>query len=249
MDTQTIRQGLYNIKTRAAMMDALIEKGGTVATTIVPLLQDRDEGIRWAVIRILAEIGDEGVIPPLLALLDQSRNVSEVIRALQAITGQDLGDKAIAWREWMVQKQTGNGSIPAGFLSDKDLVVAAIKDLPVTMSGDGQEYAVGVSLPNQRTQNIRIDFSGRDADGQPVVQLTTPCGPAVPEQYEAVLKLNLSIPYGAIGLALLDDTLCFALVHTHLRATAHPEDLAKSIMCLAHHGDSLERKLSPTDNY
>ncbi|MEI6564948.1 MAG: HEAT repeat domain-containing protein [bacterium] len=249
MDTQTIRQGLYNIKSRAATMDALIEKGNEVATAVVPLLQDRDEGIRWAAIRILAEIGDEGVILPLVSLLDQSRNVPEVIRALQTITGQNLGDKAIAWREWALQKQTGNGSLPAGLLSDKDLMAAAIKDLQVTMSGEDQEYVVSVPLPDRRTQNIRIDFSGMDTDGQPVVQLTTPCGPAVAEEYEAVLKLNMTIPYGAIGLALLDDTLYFALIHTHLRATVHPEDIAKAIMCLARHGDSLERALSPKDTY
>ncbi len=248
MDTQTIRQGLYNIKTRATTMDALIEKGGEAAAAVVPLLQDRDEGIRWAAIRVLSEIGDEGALPALINLLDQARNVSEVIQALQTITGQDLGDKAIAWREWMLQKQAAGG-LSKGLLSDKDLMAAAIKGLPITMSGEGQEYVVSVSLPDRRNQNVRIDFSSKDSDGQAVVQLTTPCGPAVPEQYEAVLKLNMGIPYGAIGLALLDDALCFALVHTHLRATIHPEELAKSIMCLARHGDSLERTLSQADNF
>ena len=145
--------------------------------------------------------------------------------------------------------QTENRPLPAGLLSDKDLVGTAIKGLAATMSGGGQEYAVSVTLPDRRAQHIRIDFSGKDTDGNPVVQLTTPCGAALPEHYEEVLKLNMSIPYGAIGLAMLDDTLCFALFHTHLRATVHPEDLAKSIMCLAHHGDSLEQKLSPTDSY
>ena len=249
MDTQTIRQGLYNIKTRAATMDALIERGGEVTPSVIPLLQDRDEGIRWAAIRILGEIGDIDVLPPLLNLLEQSKNISDVIRALQTITGQDLGDKATAWREWVLQKQTRPECLPPGLLSDKDLLTAAIKDLPVAMSGEGQEFVASVSLPDRRKQDIRIDFSSKDTDGQPVVQLTTPCGPAVAEQYEAVLKLNMSIPYGAIGLAMLDDMLCFALVHTHLRATVHPEDIAKSIMCLARHGDQLEQSLSPTDGF
>ena len=248
MDTQTIRNKLYNIKTRAGMMDALIEQGTEGTAAVVPLLQDRDEGIRWAAIRILAEIGDAGALPPLIDLLDQSKNVSEVVRALQAITGQDLGDKAVAWRQWALQEQ-GNGGLSTGLLSDKELMAAAIRDLPVTMNGEGREYVVSVSLPDRRTQNIRIDFAGTDADGQPVVQLTTPCAPAVAEQYEAVLKLNMSITYGAFGLAMLDDTLCFALLHTYLRATVHPEDIAKSIMCLARHGDSLERTLSPKDSF
>jgi hypothetical protein len=245
MDTQTIRQGLYNIKTRATTMDALVEKGREAASAVMPLLQDRDEGIRWAAIRILADIGDESALLPLITLLDLSRNVSDVTQALESITGQSLGDKAIAWREWALQKQ----SAPKGLLSDKDLMAAAIQGLPATMSGEGRDYVVGVSLPDRRTQTIQVDFSGKDADGHPVVQLMTPCGPAVAGQYESALKLNMSIPYGAIGVALMDDTLCFVLVHTHLRATVHPEDIAKSIMCLARHGDSLERALSPADNF
>jgi len=249
MDTQTIRQGLYNIKTRASTMDALIEKGREISSDIVPLLQDRDEGIRWAAIRILAEIGNEDVILPLIHLMEQSKNVSEVIRSLQTITGQNFGDKTAAWRKWATQKKLEKGGLPAELLSDKELMAAAIKDLLVTITGEGQEYVVSVPLPDRRNQNIRIDFSIKDADGHPGVQLTTPCGPAVPEQYEEVLKLNMSIPYGAIGLAMLDDTLFFALVHTHLRATVHPEDIAKSIMCLARHGDALEKTLSPKDNF
>lgn len=248
MNAQSIRQNLYNIKTRAETMDALIEQGAASAAAVVPLLQDRDEGIRWAAIRILAEIGDASAFPPLVDLLDQSRNVSEVVRALQAITGQDLGDEAAAWRAWALQNQEGGGHVP-GILANKDLMAMAIRNLPVTMSGEGHEYVVSVALPDRRTHAIRIDFSGRDTEGEPVVQLTTPCGPAVAEQYEAFLKLNMTITYGAVGLAMLDDTLYFALVHTHLRATVRPEDIAKSIMCLATHGDSLERTLSPKDSF
>lgn len=230
-------------------MDALIETGSGVCAAVIPLLQDRDEGIRWAAIRILAEVGNEGAIPPLIHLMEQSKNVSEVARALQAITGQNLGDKPIAWRKWATQQNLKNGNTPTDTLSDKDLMDEAIKDLLVTLSGEGQEYVVSVPLPDRRNQNVRVDFSIKDTDGHPVVQLTTPCGPAVAAQYEEVLKLNMSIPYGAIGLAMLEDTLFFALVHTHLRATVHPEDIAKSIMCLAQHGDSLERTLSSADKF
>ncbi len=249
MSTQSIRQGLYNIKTRALTMDALIEKGHEASVDVIPLLQDRDEGIRWAAIRVLAEIGNEDAVLPLIHLMEQSKNLSEVIRALQSITGQNLGDKVAAWRKWATQAKLKNANFFSGILADKDLVEAAIKDLVVTVSGEDQEYVVSVPLPERRNQNIRIDFSIKDTEGNPVVQLTTPCGLAVADQYEEVLKLNMSIPYGAIGLAMLDDKLFFALVHTHLRATVHPEDISKSIMCLARHGDSLERGLSSQDNF
>lgn len=248
MNTQAIRQNLYAIKTRAETMDALIEQGADSVAAVIPLLHDRDEGIRWAVIRILAEIGDTSALPPLVELLDQSKNVSEVVRALQAISGQDFGDRAADWRAWALRKQGDGESVP-GLLSDPDLMAAAIRNLPATMSGEGREYVVNVTLPDRRTHAVRIDFSLRDTEGQPVVQLTTPCGPAVAAQYEAVLKFNMSLLYGAFGLAMLDDTLYFALIHTHLRSTVHPEDIAKSIMCLATHGDSMEKSLSSKDQF
>lgn len=230
-------------------MTALTEEGRGAIPAVAPLLQDRNEGVRWAAIRVLADIGDETVLLPLITLLEQSKNAPDVIRTLQAITGQDFGDKPLAWREWVLQQNKEGAGLPAGLLSDKALLAAAIRDLPATLSGDDRDYTVTVTLPDRRAQNIRVDFSGADADGHPVIQLTTPCGAAVPEQYEAALKLNLSIPYGAIGLALLDDVLCFALIHTHLRATAHPADIAGSLMCLARHGDALERAGSTRDTF
>lgn len=249
MNTQAIRQGLYNIKSRATTMDALIESGESSCAAVVPLLQDRDEGIRWAAIRILGEIGNEAAVMPLIHLMEQSKNVSDASQALRLISGQDLGDAPAAWRKWATAKNSGKGGSATGALQDRDLLDAAIRDLLVSLSGEGQEYVVSVPLPDRRAQNIRIDFSCQDADGHPMVQLTTPCGPARADQYEDVLKLNLTIPYGAIGLAMLDNTLFFALVQTHLRATVHPEDIAKSIMCLAKQGDALERTLLARDTY
>lgn len=229
-------------------MDALVEKGRAASALVVPLLQDRDEGVRWAVTRVLGDVGDKEAILPLVSLLEQGVNVSDAVQALRSITGETMGDNAMAWREW-VQRQAGGGTAGEGVLSDQELVKAAIKGLPATMSGGGQEYEINVTLPERRMQSVRIDFSGKDADGSPVVQLITPCGPAVAEHYEVVLKLNMSIPYGAIGLALLDDVQYFALIDTHLRVTVHPQAIAKSIMSLARQGDALERMVSGKDAF
>lgn len=245
MDTNTLRRGLYNIRTRAAAMDEVIASGRDSLARVLPLLQDRDEGIRWAATRILAEIGDESAVLPLVTLLEQSRNTADVVQALKSITGQDLGDKPVAWREWAL----GSAGCGTGLLSDHELVAAALQGLPATSEGSGQEFVVSVTLPERRAQHIRIDFTAKDAEGNAVVQLTTPCGKASHEHYEAALKTNMSISYGAIGLALLDDELCFALTATHLRATIHPASLAKSIMSLARHGDAQERILSPSDAF
>ncbi len=227
-------------------MDQLVEQGKEAVPVVVPLLQDRDEGVRWAAIKVLSEIGGEAAILPLLDQLDQGRNVADVVSALKMLTGQDFGSRGMAWREWLLQAKAGAGTA-AG--SNHDLVRRAVRDLPATVSEDGQEFVVTLNLPGRRTQSIRVDFSARDADGHFMVQLTTPCGAAKPEHYESVLKLNMSLAYGAVALALVEDTLCFALVATHCRATLQPDALAKSLVSLAQHGDALEKRLGQPDTY
>jgi hypothetical protein len=245
MNTEQIRQGLRNIKTRSATIDAVAAEGNAMIDNVLPLLQDRNEGVRWCAIKILSEIGDDRAIGPLIALLEQSKNVTDAANALRAITGKDFGDAAGEWRHWATQDTKISGVI----LSDEDLMAAGTKDLPVTVKREGQLYSVDVSLPDGRSQQIWIDFSCKDPDGHSIIQLCTPCGNADPQKYETVLKLNMSIPYGAIAIASLDDTLCFTVVDSYLRDTVHPEDIAESIMSLARNGDSVEKSLSGEDRF
>lgn len=249
MNTDQIRQGLRNIQTRSATINAVAEKGDIIIDEVIPLLQDRNEGVRWSAIKILSEIGDERAIGPLIALLEQSKNVTDTANALRAITGQDFGDEPGAWRQWVMREPGLGEAAGLGVLSDEDLITTATRDLPVTVSGKGQEYIVNVSLPGGRSQRVWIDLSRKDPNGRPIVQLSTPCGDADQRQYESALKLNMSIPYGAIAIASLDDALCFAVVDTYLRQTVHPEDIANSIMSLAAHGDLVEKSLSREDRF
>lgn len=244
MKTDEIRLGLRNIKTRSGTIDAVVEAGDAVIADVLPLLQDRNEGVRWSAIRILSEVGDARAIGPLVVLLEQGKNATEAVNALRTITGQDFGEDSGGWRQWAMQEPELRNAASLGLLSNEDLMAAATKGLPVTVTGGGQAFAVTVTLPEGRSQQVWIDFSSTDTSGQPIVQLSTPCGDADPEQYEPVLKLNMQLSYGAIALAVLDDALCFAVVDTYLRQTVHPEDIAKSILSLARHGDSIEVSLS-----
>ncbi len=249
MDTQEIRRGLRNIKTRSATIDAVAHEGQSMVEAVLPLLQDRNEGVRWSTIRILSEIGDERTIGPLITLLEQRKNVTEAVNTLRAVTNQEFGDDFGSWQEWATQEPELRNAAALGFLSDSELMEAATKDISAVVSGKEQEYVVNVSLEEGRAQQVWIDFSRKDLSGESIVQLSTPCGDADEHQYEAALKLNMSIPYGAIAIAELDDSVCFVVVDTYLRRTAHPEDIAKSIISLARHGDSVEESLSGEDKF
>ena len=249
MNSEQIRQGLHNIRTRSKTLDAVACEGEAVVPELLPLLQDRSEGVRWSVIKILSEIGDIRAVGALIALLEQSKNVTDVTHALRAITGQDFGASPSEWRRWAVENPEVRNTAGANILSDEALIVAATRDLPAVVTGQGHEYGVNVTLPDGRSQQVWIDLAQTDTNNRPLVQLSTPCGTADASQYENALKLNMSIPHGAIALASLDGSLCFAMVNSHLRETVHPEDIAESIMSLATHGDSLEKSISAEDRY
>ena len=240
MNTEQMRHGLRRLDTRAATIDAIVDAGEAATGDVLPLLQDRNESVRWSAIKILSEIGDTQAVAPLIALVEQSKNATDAVNALRAITGQGLGNDPAEWRNWLMQDPLLRSSTGTGLLSDEELVVAATRDLPATVTSEGQEYWVAVSLPNGRSQQVWIDFSRKDPSGRPLVQLCAACGKADPERYEAALKLNMSIPFGAIAIAATDETPCFAIVDSYLRSIVHPEDIAESIMSLAVNGGSIE---------
>ena len=251
MKIEDLRRRLRNIHTRSAAINAAIDEGEAIVDTLLVLLRDRNEGVRWSAIRILSETGDNRAVGPLIALLEQSKNSIDVTRALRAITGRDdLGDDAQEWRAWAMQDPETRNAAGGDMLSDEELLDTAIRDLPVSVKhAKGGVHLLSVSLPEDRSQQLWVDFTQTDPEGQAIVQLSTPCGLADAGRYESALKRNMSIPYGAIALGSLDDILHFVMVDSYLRQTVHPADIAESIMSLATHGDIVERSLSEEDRY
>lgn len=248
MNTETIRQGLRNIRTRPATINAACTQGAELTEAVLPLLQDRNDGVRWSAIKILSEIGDARAVPALVTLLEQNRNTTDAANALSMITGHELGDSPAEWREWLLQSPEAREGY-TGLLSDRDLVVEAIRDMNAVISGESPHYGVLVSLRDGRTQQIWIDFSRTGTDNTALVQLSTPCGAAVPSQYAEALKLNMLIPFGALAIAELDGVEHLVIVDTYRRATVHPEILADAIQSLAQHGDSVEQSISTDDQF
>jgi len=249
VDVEELRRGLRDHRTRSATIDRALDYRAEHIEPTIELLSDRNEPVRWSAIRILSEIGDERAIEPLIGLVERGRNATDAANALRAITGQDFGDDAAEWRRW----RSGGSDTPieqkTAILSDDDLLAEAARDLPIVVDGGEQRYTATVSLAGGRSQRVWIDFSRKDPEGRPIVQLATPCGVSDPARYEWALKLNMSIPYGAVALALLGKSLCFAMVDTHLRATVDPQDIATSVMTLARQGDSIEKALASEDRY
>ena len=246
IDVDQLSAQLRDFRSRGAAIRRAVDGGEQAVDAAIELLNDRNDGVRWSAIRILSEIADARAIAPLVTLLERGRNTTEVANALRAITGEDLGDDAALWRSW----QSGGGSeARAGVLSNAGLLAAATRDLPVTLTSEGDHYVAKVALDDGRSQTIWVDFSASDQDGDPIVQLSTACGPANQDYYQWALELNMTIPFGAIGVARLGEEECFALVDSYSRSTVDPQDIAKSLMTLACQGDAIEQSLASEDRH
>ncbi len=258
LNMQELRSRLRNFRTRAKAIDETVSMGEEVLEHIHPMLTERNEGLRWSAARILQEIGSPKSVAALAAALKKDRTAAELVEALRSITGQDFGNDAAAWERWangedMSGKQGSpapapsiTGSTPA----HKAIVLEAIRDTSAEIiEEDEQIVVVKVSFSDGRSQRIWIACDQTDPDGEPLLQLCTPCGPADPERYEWALRLNMSIAYGSIAIAQLGDDLCFAIVDSYLKNVVNPAQITKSMLTLANEGDRIEAMLSKQDTY
>lgn len=249
IDVEELRRDLRDFRSRSAAMQRAVDAGDEAIDPAIRLLSDRSEATRWSAMRILAEVGGARAVGPLIEVMERGENAIEAINALWRITGEDFGEDAAAWRQWASARPGSDAPAERRELSDEELVEAATRDLDTEVSHTGDRYIVTVALKGGRSQRVCVDFAAKDSQGDPLVRLYTPCGKAVQEKYEWALKNNMNLPYGAIGIARMQGVPCFVMIDAHLRATANPTDLGKSIMTLAANGDVVEKILTRQDKY
>ena len=247
IDTQMLRAQLADFRTRKEAITAAVETGDEAIDAAVDLLNDRKESVRWSALRILSEIGDTRAVAPLIAMMEKGKSTTEAANALAHITGQHFGEDLAAWRSWAKEAQPDTARERKA-LSNPELVQAGTEGLDASVETKKDDrYLVTVRLPDGRSQRVYVVFSAKDTEGEPIVWLYTPCGESTPDKYEWALKKNLRLPHGAIGIAKIEGVNCFVMSNTHLRATVDAEDIAKSILALATHGDAVEKMLTGED--
>jgi HEAT repeat protein len=87
--------------------DALAEIKGPAVEPLVVALKDENPDVRWWAASVLGKIKDARAVEPLLGVLqDQDPKVRQkAAAALQALTGQDLGEDVDRWREWQTSSK------------------------------------------------------------------------------------------------------------------------------------------------
>jgi Arc/MetJ family transcription regulator len=248
-DPRELVEQLRSFRTRKAAMEALMETGGGAVDALIEALDARNEGVRWAAIRCLGEIGDAKAVRELIRRLGDPLDRDAAAEALRRITGQDLAADAEAWHRWSGEgaPPPSSQASPAGDLPDDALVAEAVRGLSASIQGSGHSRTITIRLEGGRRQVVRISLSAKDLDGEPVALVYSECGPADPAAYEYALRLNLSIPYGALALREVEGAMRLVMLNSLLRRGLTPLALRKSILAIASKADSVEQRLFGRD--
>jgi HEAT repeat protein len=168
---------------------ALAHDGHTrSAAPLLPLLAHLDRRVRGAAARALGAAGDKSAIPPLAARLPAESGPArlEIVRALEALSGQALGDAPAKW------KAVAEGK-------DPEAVKEAAKPFPTAFGlpivGERVVFVLDTSLlmadahPFDRK---RLEALSTPPDGEPIVwfRLKTKLQIAVSQIEHAVAGLS-----------------------------------------------------------
>lgn len=235
---------LANFRLRSQAKRELVALGHEAVQDLLDALPAADQAVLWCLVTALGRIRDPKAVPPLVDLLDSDRiSRSDVISALESITGRDFGDDIAKWRELRPAPAHAQPAAPA---SPEALVREALRDTDIAIRTAGSSVTCDVHLPSGRSQKVRV-YPTRDPDGEDLLAFYTECGPVDPARYEWALRKNMRIPFGRYGIRDLDGKPTFVMVAVLPRDSVRPADVRKCIDTLAEKGDRLETFLREED--
>lgn len=234
---------LEDFRTRGEAADTLVSEGEEAVEALLDALQRGAEGTRWVILNCLGEIGSEEAVPAIAEYLENPDYQTVARDSLIKIAGRDLGPMPQPWLRWAAEEGAARAGAAAEELSDRELVERAIQGSEVKLEREtGDRFLLDVPVPEGR-QPTWIVFGSTDHEGAEVVIVFANCGPAHAENYEAALRMNLRLPYGAVALRENKEGDQFVVFNTILRAALSPVELAKSVFTVAERSDHVARRL------
>lgn len=251
--TDKLIRGLEDFRTRSDCIKKLGMRGNKAVGPLVEALDSTfSEGARWAVIKCLGLIQDKRAIPALAPLLKEGNMADEAREALTLIAGKDLGAAPQTWLEFFKEeagKYPGKrGPAPdmrSTGLDEKQLLelIFDADDIQYKSTGSGK-YLADVPTSEDGTQQVRVHFSEKDHEGEPIVIVYSICCAADPSNYDYALRRNLKMPYGALAVADSSSGPQFVMFNTLLRQDMSASELKKSIMTVAERAAVVKKDLS-----
>lgn len=111
--------------------------------------------------------------------------------------------------------------------------------------GNGFEFYV--PLPQGRHQQVWIESTGTAAR-EKILRITTRCCPADPRYFEKALRINNTVVHGALMIQDIDGVPWFLMQNCYPRFTVDAEEVRRSVLEIAFHGDAIEREITGVDH-
>ncbi len=137
-----------------------------------------------------------------------------------------------------------------GHLRDMDaFVTEVLSALQLSWTRKNGCYETVVSLPEGRSQSVRIDLSPGEPLAARLVRIYSVCAPLHEGYFRRALELNADLPHGSIAVQTIDGRPHFVMVDTYPQATCDAEELRRSVLTVARWSDDVERALTQNDRF
>ncbi|NOY81193.1 MAG: hypothetical protein GXP31_09335 [Kiritimatiellaeota bacterium] len=252
---------LNDYRTRAEARRRLAELSEQAAPKVLEVLVNEPHAPpnkRWALATLLGRARFEPAIPVLLDMLRNEPALrADACRALQQITGKDIGEEVSDWERALSgaadaeSSDTGapTDANPELFMPEKELIRQAFEGIATKIEWEGNPpYAyLRMPLPGERKQQIIVSFNEKDENGGDIVSIYTECGPASPATEAAAHRRNVTVQYGRFAIEQDDGRPRVVMRHSMPRLGVDPERLREVVESMARDADSFEAELTHQD--
>jgi hypothetical protein len=263
---QLIKQ-LNGFQTRAAARQQLQLLGAAAGPSLLPLLRDENAPLnaRWAAIKLVGQCGYSEAASDLLNITRTNLNLrGESCRALERITGKELGEDLEAWERELNPDAPKSQTVDEGPAENRestafaeiaaapanpilDLVKRALQKVAQEISWEeaGDYALVRMPLKQGRKQQMAI----MEEDGvPPILKIYTECGAAPKNAKDLICQRNLTLHHGKFvietdesgqGKITMEERQALALMNAEL--------LRETVLAMAQSADDLEFELTQSD--
>lgn len=243
---------LKDYRTRSRALRVLEQAGEAAESKALQALRDAgSDNIRWCLIQLLGTIGAKPALEHLqgqhydVALGGVAADSAKRIRLRLGIAEPPPEGQLGAALAAAATPAATRHAVPP---QDPGSLMRGVcrPDLWAMEEIDGA-FHITVPLEAGRKQEVCVSFERKDANGQPVVELWTVCGPLESRFVKSLLRFSAKVNYIAAGLRKFDGEDRVILIRHIPRAAGTEDILHKAVADLAVHGDTVEKALQEED--
>ncbi len=222
---------LEDYSSRSDAMRELQRIGSPAVPALIEALDSPFQPVRWAAIRVLGHIGDPAAIEKLQQLRGDPLLGAAAAEALAAVAHRSPAGAARIEEE------------------EEEFMERLTTGADMTWRKGENHYVLTVPTTGGRTQEVRLFFTERDAEGVAALAIYSQCGPAHPKHYEWALQQNMRLKLGALAIRKVEREARFVMIDKYPRPSICVEAIREAIAEVARKADAIEKALTRRDIY